>query len=427
MKAWLSGQHVRAAIRVTAVTTMVGAFIYLAVCVGLVLGARAVAIQSVDHELSQHLYGNESRGDVTLPFGPSVDPDRRALYGPSYLWRIGPGGGVTESTRGAPALPASLRHVQRPITASLAGTDYRLSGAGAGSGWTVLGVSLTFTEQTQAGLVIDAVVGFIPVMAVVFGIVFLIGLRSAQPIERARRKLLEFTGDASHELRTPLQLVEAELTVALRRPRDAGAYRQSLERISLETGRMRRLVDDLLWLARFDSHAGEEAPKAADLAEAASRSVMRFAAIAAQRGLDLSLEVPDAASTAVAPPSWINRLLAVLIDNACRYTPHGGSVLVSVGGGESRASIAVDDSGPGIPDEERERIFDRFHRASDAAGGSGLGLAIADAIVRGSGGHWEVESSNLGGARFAVSWPAPRGGIGERGRRLEPAAGAPDD
>jgi signal transduction histidine kinase len=152
---------------------------------------------------------------------------------------------------------------------------------------------------------------------------------------------------------------------------------------------------------------------------------MRFAAIAAQRSLDLSLEVPDSAvPVLVAPPSWLDRLLAVLIDNACRYTPNGGSIVVSVSSRDSRASISIEDSGPGVPDDERERIFDRFHRASEAPGGSGLGLAIADAIVRGSGGRWQVESSRLGGARFAVSWPAARGAGGEPSGRLMPAPGA---
>jgi signal transduction histidine kinase len=81
---------------------------------------------------------------------------------------------------------------------------------------------------------------------------------------------------------------------------------------------------------------------------------------------------------------------------------------VRIGVAEGRVRVAVDDSGPGIPPADRERIFDRFHRASAAAGGAGLGLAIADAVVRATGGRWAVGSSPEGGARMAVAWPAPR-------------------
>jgi signal transduction histidine kinase len=97
----------------------------------------------------------------------------------------------------------------------------------------------------------------------------------------------------------------------------------------------------------------------------------------------------------------------VLVDNACKYAPEGGSVAVAVAVEASRVSVTVDDSGPGIPEDERERVFDRFHRSvttSSEAGGAGLGLAIGDAIVRATGGRWTVGVSPAGGARFTVSW-----------------------
>jgi signal transduction histidine kinase len=79
--------------------------------------------------------------------------------------------------------------------------------------------------------------------------------------------------------------------------------------------------------------------------------------------------------------------------------------VVSVGSDGGRIALTVDDSGPGIPDDERPRIFDRFHRANDVGGGAGLGLAIADAIVRATGGRWKIGSAPSGGARMSVSWP----------------------
>jgi signal transduction histidine kinase len=95
----------------------------------------------------------------------------------------------------------------------------------------------------------------------------------------------------------------------------------------------------------------------------------------------------------------------VLLDNACKYSPEGGAVRVDVEADGGRIQVTVDDAGPGIPEAERARIFDRFHRASDSEAGSGLGLAIADAIVRATGGRWKIGASPAGGASMSVSWP----------------------
>jgi hypothetical protein len=106
-----------------------------------------------------------------------------------------------------------------------------------------------------------------------------------------------------------------------------------------------------------------------------------------------------------APPEWLDRLVGVLLDNACKYSPEGGTVRVSVGDEGSRVRLTVDDSGPGIPPEARARAFDRFHRATDQGSGAGLGLAIADAIVRATKGHWKIGSSPAGGSSMTILWP----------------------
>jgi signal transduction histidine kinase len=117
-----------------------------------------------------------------------------------------------------------------------------------------------------------------------------------------------------------------------------------------------------------------------------------------------------------APPEWIDRLAGVLVDNACRYAGPGAAVRIGVGQRAGRVTLTVEDSGPGIPARQRDRLFDRFHRATEQAGGAGLGLAIADSIVRSTGGQWRIGDSPLGGALFSVSWRRMRDATGRRAR-----------
>jgi signal transduction histidine kinase len=225
-----------------------------------------------------------------------------------------------------------------------------------------------------------------------------IGLRALAPVEQSRRRQLEFTADASHELRTPLSVIRAEADVALSVPREAGQYRDALSRIQAESQRLRQLVDDMLWLARFDSRPPPPGDEPVDLATLARACADRFRAV----GPAVSADTPDDAVLISAPPEWIDRLAGVLVDNACRHAGPDGKVRIEVRAQGSRVSLTVEDSGPGIPEPERPYLFDRFHRASQ--GGAGLGLAIGDSIVRSTGGRWHIGDSPLGGALMSVSW-----------------------
>jgi two-component system OmpR family sensor kinase len=165
----------------------------------------------------------------------------------------------------------------------------------------------------------------------------------------------------------------------------------------------------MLWLARFDASAAPQAGEPVDLGTLARQAADRFAAVAETRRLELGVRVPEQPVSITASAELVDRLIGVLLDNACKYAPEDGRVDVTVSADAAgRSTVTVDDSGPGIRDEDRERIFDRFHRSvvtSSEAGGAGLGLAIGDAIVKATGGRWAVGASPLGGARFAVSWP----------------------
>jgi two-component system OmpR family sensor kinase len=199
-------------------------------------------------------------------------------------------------------------------------------------------------------------------------------------------------------------------------PRSATSYLDTLERVAGESERLRRIVEDLLWLARLDALPSGPAPTEIELATLAEQVVGRFGAIAAQRGLALRFAAPLGQPVLVlAPAEWIERLIGVLVDNACRYCRHGNRVEVTVTTAAGEAILLVDDDGPGFAESSEERLLERFHRASTVAGGAGLGLAIANAVQRATKGTISLGASPLGGARVLATWPlafSERAGIG---------------
>jgi signal transduction histidine kinase len=337
---------------------------------------------------------------------PSADDDD-IDSAPVYLWRAGRAGPVTQPGSAGPALPASLDLGQgKPVTVRLARGTLRLYAAGpyiAGQG---LGDQEHLLSVLRDGEALAAPV----LLLAMFAGALTIGLRALSPVEQSRRRQLEFTADASHELRTPLSVISAETSIALSAPRDAAAYQEALTRIGGESRRLQRIVEDMLWLARFDSAPPQPRYEPLDLETIAAECAQRFAVLA--KTLDLDVVTAVLASTGAggepawisAPAEWVDRLAGVLADNACRYAGPGGVVRIGVSARGNRVCLTVEDSGPGIAPEHTTRLFDRFHRSTEQGGSAGLGLAIADSIVRSTGGQWLVGTSDLGGAKFEVSW-----------------------
>lgn len=392
----------RTSIRVALAATAVVALAYFVVAVAVVLIVQRNMIDQIDQRITSSFV--RVPHDSPAGGGPYTAPPPERLGGaPLILWEVHSDGHVETTTSNA-VLPAAYVTVRQPTTATIGGVEMRLAGSPLGDDYIIIGQSLEPVTETQ-GTVILAELLIAPIL---LGLVFLgavaIGRRVAAPIEASRQRQLDFTADASHELRTPLAVIEAHTSLALTQDRDAAWYRSAFGRVDRESKRMRRLLDDLLWLARFDASKRSPNAEPVDLAVMAAQTVDRFGPIAETRRLRIDLSAPDDGAVIAAPPEWLDRLLGVLLDNACKYAPEGGQVGVTVAVDGSRVGLVVDDSGPGIPEDERGRIFDRFHRATDAQGGAGLGLAIADAIVRATGGRWKVSSAPGGGARMAVSW-----------------------
>jgi heavy metal sensor kinase len=220
----------------------------------------------------------------------------------------------------------------------------------------------------------------------------------------------QFAADASHELRSPLTALRSRLEVALRRTRTAEEYREALADCLAEVGRLTRLAEDLLELAR----SGDRQPNL-DLSEVELRplivgEVARLQSEAALRNVNLSADVrPEL--TVIADEARLRRLLHNLLSNAIHYSqPGGGPVEVLAGNGGGDVWIEVRDEGIGLDAEQQRQVFERFWRADKARsiriGGAGLGLAICREIVRAHGGRIDVSSSPGAGTTFRICLPA---------------------
>ena len=193
-----------------------------------------------------------------------------------------------------------------------------------------------------------------------------------------------FTADAAHELRTPLAALKLQVELAERAP-DEGKRAAALAELEDGVDRASHLVEQLLAMARLEPEALERNFADCDLVALAKDGIVARAALAADRKIDLGL-ARDAVVRVRGDAASLSMLLANLLDNALRYTPEGGRIDVAIDDDAGHAVLTVADNGPGIPAGDRERVFDRFHRGSNAADapgktGSGLGLSIVKRIV----------------------------------------------
>jgi two-component system sensor histidine kinase CiaH len=341
-------------------------------------------------------------GAGTAPLSTHHDQDEDDA--PIFVWRVSPQGSISALTTGAP----SLLHTtvsKGASTVDIGGTPFRLQSITNGSETLVAGESIAQIDRVSNALMTPELIFGLALLVVMFVGSLLIGLRASAPLELVRRRQAEFTADASHELRTPLSVIEAEVDLALSRSRSPDEYRSVLRRVAGESRRLRRIVDDLLWLARVDDRGMEIAADATvDLAEIARTCTDRFQAVAATKGVTLSFDDVPEPLCVHAEAEWVDRLIGVLIDNACKFAGIGGVATVGVHATGNRIILQVDDNGPGIPMDQRTLIMDRFHRADEDRPGTGLGLAIADSVVRATNGTWLIADSPHGGARMQVTW-----------------------
>jgi signal transduction histidine kinase len=225
-------------------------------------------------------------------------------------------------------------------------------------------------------------------------------VRLSEADERERNFLMS----VSHELRTPLTAIRGHVD-ALREgvAEDPELRSASLDIVALETERLARLVGDILDLAKLDAHRFTLLQEEVDMEALCDRAYSAFREEARRRAIDYNKDVA-ARPVIVTDGDRVLQIISNLLTNAFRWTPDGGRIELSLEQSNGHVSVAVDDTGPGITDEERERIFRPFV-SRDGAGGTGLGLAIARELAVALGGTIELDSRPGHGSRFQLVLP----------------------
>ena len=251
------------------------------------------------------------------------------------------------------------------------------------------------------------ILGLLGMTAVLIGTA-LVQLRREYELARLRT---DFISGVSHELRTPLaQIRMFSETLVLGRVRSDEEERRSLAIIDQEARRLTHLVENLLHFSRSERQAARVVPEPTALAPLVQEVIEGFAPLAAARGVSLQATVTEGL---VAPvdPGAMRQMLLNLLDNAVKYGPAGQTVTVGAAAGPSGATrLWVDDCGPGVPRDDRERVWDRFWRLErdrgSAVAGSGIGLAVVRELAGLHRGRAWVEDAESGGSRFVVELPA---------------------
>jgi heavy metal sensor kinase len=228
-------------------------------------------------------------------------------------------------------------------------------------------------------------------------------------LESSFERLRRFTADASHELRTPLQAVKSLGEVALQEHQDAEYYRNALSNILEENERMAKLTQSLLTLSRADSGRLTLNKSNVALGDLSREVAVLLEVLAEEKGQKIIVEM-ESNPKALVDPIVFRQVLINLIDNAIKYSSPSTTIRVVVRSRNKGTEILITDTGPGIPPEHKEKIFERFYRVDKSRsrdlGGSGLGLAITKWAVEAHGGSIDVESNPGKGSTFRISLPS---------------------
>ena len=228
----------------------------------------------------------------------------------------------------------------------------------------------------------------------------------AEQVDATITTLHRFVADAAHELQTPITALYADLDLAAQ-AHDAAAQIGFVRRAQATALRLKSLTNKLLALSRLEAQADAEPTEPLDLTDLLRQTAEIYASQAEQAELNFSLQVPDEPVYIRAHLPQMQVALDNLFDNACKFTPPGGSVMIQLQQSGAQVQLSVTDTGVGIPPDDLPHLFNRFHRSRNVTDypGSGLGLAIVKAIIEQQGGQVMVENT-MPGTRFTLHWAA---------------------
>lgn len=234
-------------------------------------------------------------------------------------------------------------------------------------------------------------------------------------LEGAVARLSKFSADSSHDLRTSITVILATAQLSLRRRRSEEEYRNDLDRIVSECRTASTLLDALLSLAHSDNFVHEVAFRKINVGELVVAGCRRVEDLAESSGLLLDWLLPAEELYVQGDELLLQRLFGILLDNAIKFTPEAGQIAVEVSSSHNEVLVSVRDTGVGMSDDVRQRVFDRFYQADlrerKTQAGNGLGLAIARWIAEAHRAELTVKSSPLQGSEFQIRFPASVQGI----------------
>ena len=280
--------------------------------------------------------------------------------------------------------------------------------------WRVAIVDTTAIDLGLQSLAVKDIVIIVVAMGALLVIAIGLSIWMLKPVEQAWEQQRRFVADASHELKTPLAVIIANMQI-LGADTDIPAESQRwVQSTADESAHMKSLVEELLELARTDESsagsAGVMQKERVDFSSMVDGAALEFDAIAFERGTQINSDI-EPNLYVEGDPEWLERLCKILIDNACKYSAVGSSVLVGLTHEGRRCALTVNNHGNVIDPEDLPHVFDRFYRTDKArsrdahTGGFGLGLAIAKGIATSHGGDITVTSTQEGGTTFRVVLP----------------------
>lgn len=383
--------------KITGVTLLVVAMVLLAVFAGVYLFSRANIAQNYEHQLRQAVQGGAA--DARLPFlVAEVLPSGTVRVSASSYYDLEDEDALSQLVSEALAadpdsgvLPEyHMRYYRQvgPLSIRIAFMDS------------------TFEQTTLHALVRTCVLIGMGALLVLLGLSWLLSGFVARPVARTWENQQQFLSDASHELKTPLTVILS--SADLLQESASAEQRQYVENISVESRRMKTLVEDMLALSRAES--GRAAPFApVDLSDLVTDAALRFEPVAFEAGHPLEYDIQNGAALS-GDRQQLDQLLEILLDNAVKYAAKDAPIRLTLDVGGKNAVLAVENPGEPIPADKLPHLFDRFYRVDDArtgAAGFGLGLSIARQIVQRHHGSITA-ASDARATRFTVTLPLRR-------------------